>query len=461
MKGRNTKSKPILWGLLVAGILLVALIVGLWANRSVAVAAPGSPQNMVRGPLPVETMRLGKIRPSDSRQMFAGVLAARLQSRLSFERGGRIVSLIVEEGDVVQTGQVLAQLDTTDLDAQTKRTKAELTAAEAVLAERIAGPRPQEILAAKSRLASLQAKLKLAKANLKREQKLTLQNAGSRQTYDRAIFEAESNLQEIAEARATLDQLQEGTRPEKILAQRAIRDSMKARLEEIEVRRDDSVIKAPFAGTISRRALDPGTVVSTGTTVLELMSDALEGRFGLPVHVAAKRSKGQPVRIVVMSEHRDGVIVRLEPQVDAATRTRAVYVALGSEAESIASPPVLDSWVAGQVASLWIPETDSARDRDVGFWVPSSALNRGGRGIWTLMVAVGNETQTSIEMRAVEVLRTQGDYSRVRGMVQADERIVTSGLHRMTPGMTVQTKAADSTIGAATSAVKIRSGMDR
>ena len=461
MRVHPTKSNLVLWVGLVAGILLTALTVAVWANRSVAIVAPDTPSKLVRGPLSVETMRLGEIRPSVSRQTFAGVLAARMQSRLSFERGGRILSLVVEEGDVVETGQVLAQLDTTDLDAQTKRTKAELIAAEAVLAERIAGPRPQEIRAAESRLASLKAKLRLAEANLKRERNLTLQNAGSRQAYDRAVFEAEANVQEIEESKATLDQLQQGTRPEQILAQRALRDSMEARLEEIQSRRDDSVIKAPFAGTISQRPLDPGTVVSTGTTVLELMSDTLEGRFGLPVDVAANLVRGQRVQVEAMGDHRDGVIVRLEPQVDVSTRTRAVYVALGTETESIESFPTHHSWVAGQVASLWVPENEAASDGETGYWVPTSSLNRGGRGIWTLMVAVGDKIETSIEMRAVEVLKTQGDYCRVSGMVQADERIVTRGLHRMTPGMIVQTQSADSTIGATSEAATHRSGIDR
>ena len=78
-----------------------------------------------------------------------------------------------------------------------------------------------------------------------------------------------------------------------------------------------------------------------------------------------------------------------------------------------------------------------------------------------LMVAVGDKIETSIEMRAVEVLKTQGDYCRVSGMVQADERIVTRGLHRMTPGMIVQTQSADSTIGATSEAATHRSGIDR
>ena len=447
--------------------LVLVLVVVLWARRNTGrVIADVASENVghdvsggfakERGPLPVETMRIGEIHPVLSTRSFAGLLMSRQSSPLGFERAGRVVMMTAEEGDTVAAGQVLAKLDMTDLDARAKRTVSELLAAEAVLAERIAGPRPQEILASKARLASLQAKRNLAKSNLEREAKLVQQGAGSRQAFDGATFELESMMQQILEAEAVLDQLQEGTRSEQILTQRASRDSIEALLQEIEAERDDSLIRAPFAGMISRRSVDPGTVVSPGSVVLELMSEQLEGKFGLPVDVALELHLDQPVRVSVRGEFTDGWVSRIEPRVDRDTRTRAVYVRLDHVSNGGNDNTTSSHWVDGQVASLLIPET-AHQIQENHFWVPSSALGRGGRGVWTLMVASGNATEAIIEKRAVEILKMNGDFSQVKGMIQPDERIVTSGLHRITPGMKVQQTRPSANTGAASR----RSGLKR
>mgnify|MGYP000101548624 CR=1 FL=1 len=81
---------------------------------------------------------------------------------LSFPISGQLVSLAVEEGMDVEAGDVLARLDTTDLDIALARAQAALGVAEANLALAQAGPRDEEIEQARDRLAAANARVSVA-----------------------------------------------------------------------------------------------------------------------------------------------------------------------------------------------------------------------------------------------------------------------------------------------------------
>jgi len=79
--------------------------------------------------------------------------------KISSEMGGRILSVTVNEGDPVEEGQLLVQLDDSLLVAQAGEAEAAVAAARAMLAETKAGPRPSEIAAARAEVARAEAEL--------------------------------------------------------------------------------------------------------------------------------------------------------------------------------------------------------------------------------------------------------------------------------------------------------------
>lgn len=85
---------------------------------------------------------------------------------LSFEIGGRVAQVMVEEGDEVTAGQVLATLHVPDLEQAVRAAEAQLAAARADLARVKAGPRPQEIAAAEARVKQAEANVARAQAML-------------------------------------------------------------------------------------------------------------------------------------------------------------------------------------------------------------------------------------------------------------------------------------------------------
>ena len=115
------------------------------------------------------------------------------------------------------------------------------------------------------------------------------------------------------------------------------------------------------------------------------------------------------------------------PELDVATRTRSVVLSL----DQVGSVSV----VPGQIARVTL------RDRVpmAGFWLPTTALSRGNRGLWSALVVESDESGSSIAARRdVEVLHTEGDRVLVRGTLDERDVVITSGVHRLAPGQPVE-----------------------
>ena len=111
----------------------------------------------------------------------SGELVPARRASLSYEIGGRAVTINVEEGDVVEAGQVLVQLDATDLGQAVAQAEAALSVAQARLAQVKAGARPEEIASAEAAVTAAQAQLAAAQANLSAAQaELARLQAGAR-----------------------------------------------------------------------------------------------------------------------------------------------------------------------------------------------------------------------------------------------------------------------------------------
>lgn len=411
-------------------LLALIAIIGVVVRSDAATAGDDEPTAPVSA-LPVNTVRIGDVRPHRIEQTFAGLLIARRESQLSFDRSGRLALITKEEGDVVTAGETIAMLEVDDLDASQARAVAELASAEAMMDELKAGPRKQTIEAAAARVGQLSAKLELAKATANREQRLTDRGAGSMQTLDEATFAREEMVEQIRAARAELDLLNEGTRKEQLASQAAVCESIRARLKEIEAERRDSQVVAPFDGVIRVRMVDEGVVVTPAMPIVELISHEVEARFGLPPAIADTIGPDSPVSVSLRTNVCTGAVARMEPSVDLQTRTRGVYVKLQTNDVN------RRHFIAGETVSVHLQLVDENAGVSTTYWLPTTALARGGRGLWAVLVMPGDDDVAVCERRAVELLKTEGDYSLVQGMLQPGERVVVDGLHRVTAGMTV------------------------
>ena len=151
--------------------------------------------------------------------------------------GGRVKKIWAQEGDALKIGQVVVELEAAELRARRDQ-------AAALLAEWEAGPRPEEIAAAKSDWEALLAEMEFIRADDKRAQGLFAQKAISETEQDRASTKLRALEKNIAAAKARYDLVVAGTRPEKLAQARARLSELDAQLHELRiVAPSDSVLE--------------------------------------------------------------------------------------------------------------------------------------------------------------------------------------------------------------------------
>ncbi len=224
------------------------------------------------------------IAPVTTRQMARGLtvsgpVAAVEEMQLGVELSGlRVTSLDVDVGQWVKRGQLLLTLDHRSLDS-------DLAQADASLKEAQAGAA-------------------LAQSNLARGQQLA---SGK--------YISASQLDELRATRVQADA--------HLATARAARDA-------VALRRSYADLRAPAAGLVSKRLVQPGQVVAAGSELLRLIRDGrLEWRSELPSDQLARVHAGD--RIVLHARDGqpvDGIVRAVTPGVDATTRTGTVYANL-------------------------------------------------------------------------------------------------------------------------------------
>ena len=189
---------------------------------------------------------------------------------LGFRVGGRIAHLAVDEGDRVQAGQTLAELDTEPLRDALAAAQARRAEAAADLAKYVAGARTEDIAMARAALAEREATLENALLTRDRTRRLAATGAAPRQQADDAEAALRVAQAQSASARQALAQLEAGFRREDVDAARARDQEAAAQLADAERQLRDAVLTAPSAGIVRARVQEEGAIVAPGATVFTI-----------------------------------------------------------------------------------------------------------------------------------------------------------------------------------------------
>lgn len=372
---RPSAPKAIAFVLLL-GIISAGLVVAALSRRTgPALVIPTSAPSALS--VAVETVKLETSLGLE--ETFSGIVQPRRTSELGFSSGGRVASIDVDIGDRVTEGQRLARLDTRDLQAN-------LAAAEASMAE-------------------AEADHELARATVERQRTLFERGHVSRQRVDEAEATAAASAARISAAAARADTLR--------------------------VAIDLAAIRAPFAGTITNRMADEGTIAAPGMVFLELVeTGTLEARIGLP---AASVAELEPGGTYLLKSDLGPVEARLRSDTGVIDEGRRTVTTMFDIVDTASVP-------AGTVVRLELQRDISER----GFWAPVSALTESRRGLWSIYVVEGSDDDWRVRPRLVEIVHSDADRVFVRGTLRNGERYVTGGLQRIVPDQKVMPVAAHS-----------------
>jgi RND family efflux transporter MFP subunit len=287
-----------------------------------------------------------------------GTVRARTSAVIAAKLMGYVREVKVQTGDRVREGQLLVTLDARDLDVNSRHAEAAL--------EEVRSSMPEADSAAEG----AKANLDLAQTTFNRMQELFNKKSISNQEFD----EASAKLK-AAQAAYQM-----------ALAKRAQLNAQAARVQQdvraSEVARSYAEITAPFAGVVTAKTVDPGTLAVPGTPLLTIER---EGAFRLEAsveesHLTAIRV-GQPVSVTLDGIDRtlEARVSEIVPAVDAASRSYTVKIdlpnapalrsgAFGRATFSMGSRVALSIPAAavterGQLQSVLVPENGIARTR--------------------------------------------------------------------------------------------------
>jgi HlyD family secretion protein len=200
------------------------------------------------------------------------------------EVGGRLLEVLIAEGDRVKQGDVVARLDTRDAELTLQRLQAERAAGDAQLRLLLAGSRPEDVrqaeaqvVAASGDVNAAQTDLAAAEADLQRFDRLLQSNSGSQKQRDDAALRRDVGRDRLASARARetgaregVARLRAGARREEIDGARARVAGTDAQIAALEKSRHDATILAPVSGVVSARLMEPGEMAAPRVPILVL-----------------------------------------------------------------------------------------------------------------------------------------------------------------------------------------------
>jgi len=267
--------------ILVALLVIAAGVLTWWLMRTPA-PNPADAENKPVGPLELAQVDISAVQPRVLTRLLplSGSLSPVVQATVKSKVAGEVEQLTVREGQDVRAGDVIARLDTRNLQAQFDR--------EAAAVEKA------------------RADLDLATLNREKNRTLLSQKYISQNTFEQtesAYAGSAANLR-LAEAQA--------------------------RLAKINL--DDSVVRAPFAGTVAKRLVQPGEKISPDGSVVALVDlRELLLEAAIPAAEIPSVKIGQTARFTVSgfgSRKFEGKVQRINPMTSEGSRAITIYIAV-------------------------------------------------------------------------------------------------------------------------------------
>jgi multidrug efflux pump subunit AcrA (membrane-fusion protein) len=352
-----------------------------------------------------------------------GSLAGDQQTDVAPQTAGKVVAVGVDIGTYVRRGQMLVQLDASELKLHVDQAAAQVEQAKAAVrqAEEKIGLRPGQAFDPNrvAEVAAAKVTLDLADKELKRAEKLIESGDVSRSFYD--------------EQRARRDQLKEQYEVQLAQARQnyaavdvARKNVVNAESQLALAKKNLSyaVIPAPIDGFVIERTADLGEYVSPQQKVVTIVrTNPLRIRIDIPEQAIPQIKVGQSVSITTSAwpdKNFAGRVARIAPNVSATSRTMTVEAEI--ENRNNALKP-------GQFATVRILQERS----EPAVLIPARAvLNQAGVNR-VYVIKDGHA-----EQRLVQTGQTEGDLVEIRNGVAADEQVATSNLEQLTDGIAIK-----------------------
>ncbi len=382
-----------------------------------ALAACGKePAQPVKAPEPktVRNVTVGVVTAGevDEAAEVMGTVKSRTSTTISSKIVGTILAVHAREGSEVQAGQILVELDDSDIAAQVRRAEAGVREAESAIPEV-----DRAIAAANAGQAAAEAQRDLAASTLTRYQRLLERKSVAPQEYDQVVARHKAAAADVERAVAERQALQ--AKRQQVQARI---ESARAELASVQVMQSYAKIAAPISGVVTVKHADVGSLAAPGTPLLTLEDSR---RYWLEVAVpdshAAGIRLGQALRVAIEASSlaTTAVVSEIVPSADPATRTTQVRLDLPAS-------PRLRSGLFGRA---WVPV-----GRRRAIQVARGAIVE--RGQLQGVYVIGPDDIA--RFRLVRTGQTRQDVTEILSGLSEGEPVVLAGTERVTDGVRIE-----------------------
>ena len=277
------------------------------------------------------------------------------QSKIAFEITGRILSISADIGDKVKKGDLLAQLDDSEINAS---------------------------------LEQALARLDLANQVLKRFEDLRKKGYISIQDYDEA-------------------------KSEYLVA--------KSQVKFFEVKKSQTVLRAPYDGFIQNRFVDEGTVINGSNPILEILdANKVEAHVSIPENLITNLVMLNDYTFQIGQKTVFGKLKRLAPMAASGSNSRLAIFELN------------DFFIPGSLIDLII----KINRNEKGIWLPINSLSQSEQGLWSVYT-VSNDGFNTVEKDIVQIIHFENNYAFVSGTLKDGDLVILGGLSKIIEGQTL------------------------
>ncbi len=407
-------------------LALVALLSAPWALRTRAQETALAP--VEAAPVIERVIRQG--------MTFVGTVRAPSVTEVSSAVDGRLARLLVEEGQRVERGELLAELETDLIEAQLAAATAELVLRQEELRELENGSRPEEIAEARAACEAARIVFRRRQTVYHRLQELFARGAVREDDLDEAraaYLEAKANL-DRTEARLRL--LEKGPRVEDIAQAKALVESQKHRVAELRIRLEKHKIRAPFTGYVTKKLSDVGAWLRQGDAVVQMVAlDTVDAEVTVPEQYVARVRLGTEVTVrfaALPDRVFIGHVHRLIPQAIGTTRAFPLRLRLQNEIDEDGLPLIKEGFFLR--ANLPLGEPHQA------VLVHKDALILRGQTASVAVTELRDSTERVGTVRLVPVVLGSPwrEWIEVVGDLKAGELAIVRGNERLRPGQLVK-----------------------
>jgi membrane fusion protein, multidrug efflux system len=403
-----------------AVLLLIVLLSG--CKEEVEVQAPES------RPAKFFTVKTSE---EQNTRRYPAVVEANEKANVSFKVAGKIIKLNVKQGQLVNQGDLIAELDARDYELAVNRAKSQLEATQAEERALKIGVRPEDVRILENNLASAKTQFERDERFFKQRQGLVEKGAITREELEASEATYLVSKANFETARKELEKGKTGARKEDIEAVEARVRDLKENVRNAENALKDTKLYAPYSARVIDKQVDQYEEVNAKQTIVNLQQiETIKLNFSLPENVVFNLERGNvgsfsvvfsgmPEREIPVNLHE----FRLEA--DAKTRTFSCWVTMPTLQDAIVLP--------GMTAEIL---HRNPRAENPGLPVPSTALfadESKAYFVWKV-----NQTDMTVHKTPVSVGPMSGDEAWVTDGLKPGEVIVGAGANYLTEGMKVQ-----------------------